>query len=352
MMRSLFVLCLVACATPKPLAPPTCPPPPPAPRGPEVAPDLDEAQVKARSHAFLDAFDRASVTDIQDVLAPSYVAYREERFMERAEQLESLRRRNERHLPIRSRTYGEERVYRSGNSAIYIEDGVERVPADGDQPGYDEQGANTLVWVRTGTRWQLALWQWDPTGEDMDRARWDRWLVNGHFNRKPNGTLVEAVKGRKPGTALDLASGQGRNVVFLASQGWKATALDTSDVGLELTRKDAANKKLKVETVQHDMNTYDLGTNKWDLISMIYAGNDMKLVEKIKPALKKGGLFVTEYFAADSEVAKGGAGGWDLDKLKAAFQGWKIVRAEDVEDNADWAGQRKTKLVRFIAEKP
>jgi SAM-dependent methyltransferase len=235
---------------------------------------------------------------------------------------------------------------------VYIGAGVEHVPAEGDTPAYDEEGSNTLVWVRTGAQWSLALWQWDPTGDAMERARWDRWLVNGHFNRKPNNTLVEAVKGRKPGTALDLASGQGRNVVFLASAGWKATALDTSDVGLEITRKDAANKKLKLDTVEHDMNTYDLGTNKWDLISMIYAGNDMKIVEKIKPALKKGGLFVTEYFAADSELAKSGAGGWDVDALKAAFKDWKIVRADHVEDSADWAGQRKTKLVRFVAEKP
>ena len=103
--------------------------------------------------------------------------------------------------------------------------------------------------------------------------------------------------------------------------------------------------------MQSDVAKYDLGTNKWDLITMIYAGNDLALVDRIKPALKKGGLFVTEYFAADSPLAKGGAGGWDNKALEAAFKdGWKILRSEEVEDIADW-GERKTKLVRFVAQK-
>jgi hypothetical protein len=42
--------------------------------------------------------------------------------------------------------------------------------------------------------------------------------------------------------------------------------------------------------VQQDVDTYDLGTGKWGLVTLIYAGDDAKLVEKIKPSLKKGGL--------------------------------------------------------------
>ena len=84
---------------------------------------------------------------------------------------------------------------------------------------------------------------------------------------------------------------------------------------------------------------------------MIYAGDDLKLLERIKPAVKKGGLFVTEYFAADSEIAKS-AGGWDPKALEAAFKdGWKIVRDDHVEDMPDWVRQHKTRLVRFVAQK-
>lgn len=351
-MRLLFVLSLVACAAPKPIAPLTCPPPP-APRAPEVAGDLTEAQVKERSHAFLDAFDRASPTDVQDVLAPSFVWYEEEQFRDKDKLLGNFKRRAERHAPIHSRTYKDERVFINGNSAIFIGESVERMPAAGEIPAAEDDGENTLVWVRDGQRWTLALWQWDRAGVGGEREEWNRRLADGReFNHKPNELLVATVKGHKPGAALDLMMGQGRNAVYLATQGWRVTGVDVADQGIAMAKEEAAKLEVKLDTVQSDVAKYDLGTNKWDLITMIYAGTDLALVDRIKPALKKGGLFVTEYFAADSELAKAGADGWDLDKLKAAFAGWKILRADHVEDKAEWLGQPTTKLVRFVAEKP
>ena len=84
---------------------------------------------------------------------------------------------------------------------------------------------------------------------------------------------------------------------------------------------------------------------------MIYAGDDVKLVEKVKPSLKKGGVFVLEYFHAESDAGKGGAGGWKSGALAALFKnGYKILRDEVVDDTADYS-MRKQKLVRFVAEK-
>jgi len=350
-MRTPILLVLAACATaPAPIAATPCPAtvaPPPA-----TAPALDEAAVKQMSHAVLDAWDRAAGDELEDVLGPSFVQYEEQRFLPREAFFKGIKTRADRHAPVHSRTWGDERVFASGTAVVYVGDAVEHVPADGDVAAYDEEGSNTLVWTRDGGRWVAVLWQWDPAGLEAERARWDRWLQHGHFNHAPNQTLVAAVKGRKPGTALDLATGQGRNAVFLATQGWKVTGVDISDEGLRLAREHAAHERVKLDTVQADLDTYDLGKDKWDLVTMIYAGNDTKLVERIKPAVRKGGLFVTEYFAFDSELAGGGAGGWNPKDLEAAFEdGWTILRDDHVEDSADWAGQRKTKLVRFVAQK-
>ena len=83
---------------------------------------------------------------------------------------------------------------------------------------------------------------------------------------------------------------------------------------------------------------------------MIYAGVDPALVERMKPSLKKGGLFVLEGFHADSAMAKIG-GGWKDGQLAALFKdGYKILRDDVVEDIADWS-LTKQKLVRFVAEK-
>ncbi len=48
-----------------------------------------------------------------------------------------------------------------------------------------------------------------------------------------NKFLAETVKGRKPGTALDIGMGQGRNSLFLAALGWQVTGFDISEVGVK-----------------------------------------------------------------------------------------------------------------------
>jgi len=39
------------------------------------------------------------------------------------------------------------------------------------------------------------------------------------FIESPSAVLMSAIEGRKPGKALDIGMGQGRNSVYLASQG-------------------------------------------------------------------------------------------------------------------------------------
>ncbi len=350
-MRCLALLLVAAC-TPPPAAvaptsqAPTCPPP-------RTAPELDDAGVIARSHAFYDALDRADTAAFEAELAPGYIMYAGQRFAPREMMLSTLGARIAHHAPIHERTWSDEHVYRSGPTAVFIGKSIEHIPPDADHPAADREGYSTLVWLRGADRWQIVLQEWDRADAQAERAKWNDALASGvGFNKQPNRLLVDTVKDKKPGTALDIGMGQGRNALYLAAHGWKVTGVDIADVGLKLAQEAAAKQKLKLETVLSDIDRYDLGNDRWDLVAMIYAGNDLKLVERIKPALKKGGLFVTEYFDADSPAAKGGAGGWDDAALAAAFKdGFKILKNDRVEDEADWAGQRKTKLVRFVAQK-
>lgn len=120
--------------------------------------------------------------------------------------------------------------------------------------------------------------------------------------------------------------------------------------------KDSLAKNLQHKNDDHSpprTRTWsdDYGVAKWDLVTMIYEGTNPARIEKVKPALKKGGLFVLEYFHVDSDIAKTGAGGAKDGELAAEFKdGFKILRDESVEDVADWS-LRKTKLVRFVAQK-
>jgi hypothetical protein len=61
----------------------------------------------------------------------------------------------------------------------------------------------------------------DEQGERAEVERWNRILTSDkpRFNIHPNVFLMEIAKTRKPGTALDVGMGQGRNSIWLAQQG-------------------------------------------------------------------------------------------------------------------------------------
>jgi SAM-dependent methyltransferase len=162
--------------------------------------------------------------------------------------------------------------------------------------------------------------------------------------------LVEVTTGLKPGTALDLAMGQGRNALYLASIGWKVTGIDFADEGVQSARTEAAKRKLELTTINADIDTWDFGANRWELISMIYPGdNHEPWIEKAKLGLKKGGLFVLEFFAGDPDHPDGG---YLAGQLAKAFGdgSFLILRDDTVEDTPDW-GLDHAKLVRFVARK-
>ena len=56
-----------------------------------------------------------------------------------------------------------------------------------------------------------------------------------------------------PGKALDVATGKGRNALFLAARGFQVAAIDISTVGLEEARKRARENSLSIAWQQADL---------------------------------------------------------------------------------------------------
>src|SRR6266481_4040146 len=80
-----------------------------------------------------------------------------------------------------------------------------------------------------------------PNAHESDRKAYDEVYSKSSdmFSAMPNASMVRMLTGRKPGRALDVAMGQGRNALWLASQGWAVTGFDISPVGIEVARKEA-----------------------------------------------------------------------------------------------------------------
>jgi SAM-dependent methyltransferase len=70
---------------------------------------------------------------------------------------------------------------------------------------------------------------WDARYAESDRV----WSGN------PNPRLVEHAAELPPGDALDVGCGEGADAVWLATKGWRVTALDVSQVALERTSAHA-----------------------------------------------------------------------------------------------------------------
>lgn len=193
-----------------------------------------------------------------------------------------------------------------------------------------------------------------PTPVDP-RERWNNEYASGIpslRNAAPSEFLAGVIKGRKPGTALDLGIGQGRNAIFLASSGWEVTGIDISDVAVAQARKNAEQQGVKITTEVADLDAYDFGENRWDLVTSFYMhswhmNSKTDVPARILRSLKPGGVLVMEAFKRPPN-----SNGFVVAELATQFRNFRIIRNEEAVLQADWGPEGPTPLVRFVAGKP
>jgi SAM-dependent methyltransferase len=188
--------------------------------------------------------------------------------------------------------------------------------------------------------------------EQRDRDFWNEKFKDAktQFRRQPSPLLVSAIRGRTPGKALDLGMGEGRNTIFLAQNGWDTTGVDLSDVAVGQARIRAADLHLTVHTVIDNLDHYALGQSRWDLIALFYVhawyhGAKPQSTKRLIAALKPDGLLVMEGFAGPEKFM------YQPNELLRDFPGLRVIRYEDMDDEAEWAPGSTSHMVRFIAEK-
>ena len=71
---------------------------------------------------------------------------------------------------------------------------------------------------------------------------------------KPEDALVNAVSLFKEGSVLDIACGDGRNSIYLLSEGFQVTGIDFSQEALQRLRSFANHNNYSVKTYQMDLS--------------------------------------------------------------------------------------------------
>lgn len=147
----------------------------------------------------------------------------------------------------------------------------------------------------------------------MDSGDWDERYRSSDlvWSATPNQFLVAEASGLPPARALDVASGEGRNAVWLAEQGWMVTAVDFSGVGMDKARKLAESRGVEVQWILADVTEYQPRPSAYDLIVVLYlqlpADSRQRAFEKCTSGLESNGLLL--YVGHDLDNIEHGYGG-------------------------------------------
>ncbi|WP_435768923.1 class I SAM-dependent methyltransferase [Nocardioides sp. SYSU DS0651] len=141
---------------------------------------------------------------------------------------------------------------------------------------------------------------WDERYAGSDRV----------WSGRPNARLVEQTADLTPGTALDVACGEGADAVWLAQQGWKVTALDVSEVALERVAAHAEDagveSRLRIGFYDALEDPRPAGRRTFDLVTVSFLHVPVpdfdRIYRGIADAVAPGGrLLVTAHHPHDVE---------------------------------------------------
>jgi len=143
----------------------------------------------------------------------------------------------------------------------------------------------------------------------LTREEWDERYRRPDYwaGREPISFLCQVLPMLPSGRALDIASGEGRNAVFLAQHGWQVTGIERSAAGIEKAAALAATRGVRVvaeseahaagclRLVQADLEQYELPARAFDVVTVSYY-LQRSLFPAIQRALRPGGALVYETY--------------------------------------------------------
>jgi SAM-dependent methyltransferase len=98
---------------------------------------------------------------------------------------------------------------------------------------------------------------------------WDeRYAARRQWSEGPNAVVAELLGDLGPGTAVDLAAGEGRHALWLASLGWDVTAVDFSAVGVDRGRSQPGADSVRWVTA--DVLGWSAPSSSLDLVLIAY----------------------------------------------------------------------------------
>ena len=171
-----------------------------------------------------------------------------------------------------------------------------------------------------------------------DKTRWDsKYDTNKFiFGKRPIRFLVNNFHLLPKGRTLDIAMGEGRNGVYLATKGFDVIGVDISEKGLQKAHQLANELNTKIETRVVDLENYHLKKNAYDLVICTYY-LQRDLFPQMMDAVKPGGMVLVETYNMDylnySQFNKNYL--LKTNELLEVFKDFKIIRYQSFDNGKE-----------------
>ena len=158
-----------------------------------------------------------------------------------------------------------------------------------------------------------------------------------YWGFKPSPTCYKVLQFMSPIhklKLLDIGSGEGRNAIFFARNGYEVTAIDKSEAGVDKTLKLAEKIGVKVNAFKADILEYRLSEN-YDILfstgSLHYLPSELReeIFNNYKQHTNKNGIhmfsvFVKKPFIAPAPEKEKSSHQWISGELFTHYNDWKI----------------------------
>ncbi len=205
--------------------------------------------------------------------------------------------------------------------------------------------------------------------KDPWTERWnDRYDAEGFaYGETPNNYFKEQLATLGPGSILFPAEGEGRNAVFAATNGWKASAFDISDKGKEKALQLAEKHNVTIDYRVGELPDLQYEAEGFDAIALIYAHFPAEIKSTyhkiLDNSLRSGGWIIFEafskkhldYLAIDERV--GGPKDIDMlfsiEEIRSDFRNYDFTELTETEIELSEGTYHNGKgsVIRFVGRK-